>query len=431
VSSSRPAKLRESERRSGPQAAFVALLAASLLTCLGLLELGLRAFFVAPASLAAHYPLGQGIAGAELRLEQREYEVHLRYNRHGFRDEEIPPAKGAGELRILCLGDSFVEGVGVAVEDRFCDVAERELARRRGGPVVAINAGQMATGPIEYFHNLLDFGIALEPDLVVVAIFAGNDFMGGRRLLRSEREVSPRLPERPAWWASSYVARGLAQLLSSQTYLVRNLRGKGVWQAAFGVPVGRSLYLEKLSFLAVTPDELDAAAARMDPALVADFMAGRLNPTYFIQAVALTVVTLRGDEPPPRPYTERDVAGLVHLLERSRVLLAERGIELVVLVIPHVHETHRADHIAFLQALAIEPPPQLLQLPDLRRDLVAQLEATGLRVVDLTEALRTAAALPFHVMDGHFDELGHRIAADALLREIETTATAYPATPTR
>ena len=32
-----------------------------------------------------------------------------------------------------------------------------------------------------------------------------------------------------------------------------------------------------------------------------------------------------------------------------------------------------------------------------------------------------APTLPFHVMDGHFNELGHRIAADALLREIEAT----------
>jgi len=419
---SRGRRTREREGSSGGLAAVVALLAASLLVSLGLLELGLRAFFVAPAALAANYPLGQGVAGADLRLEQREYDVRLRYNRHGFRDEELPPAKGAGELRILCLGDSFVEGVGVEVEDRFCDIAEHELTRRRGGPVVAINAGQMATGPSEYFRNLVDFGVALEPDLVVVAIFVGNDFMGGRRLFRLERQGSPRLPERPqAWWASSYVARGAAQLVSDETYLVRNLRGKSVWEAAYGVPVGRSLYLEKLRFLAVEPDELDAATARMDPTLVADFMAGRLNPTYLIQAVALNVVALRGHEPTPYPYTDRDVAGLVHLLERARAILAARGAELVVLVIPHVHETHEAQHLAFLQALAMEPTPQLLQLPDLRRDLVVQLEAKGLRVVDLTEDLRAAPALPFHVMDGHFDELGHRIAADALLREIEAT----------
>jgi hypothetical protein len=148
-------------------------------------------------------------------------------------------------------------------------------------------------------------------------------------------------------------------------------------------------------------------------------MAGRLNPTYFIQAVAMNVVAMRGDEPPPNVYSERDVAGLVHLLERTHAILAARGAELVVLAIPHVHETHEAEHMAFLQALAMEPTPQLLQLPELRRDLVAQLEAKGVRVVDLTEALRAAPAPPFHVMDGHFDELGHRIAADALVREIE------------
>jgi hypothetical protein len=321
----------------------VALLATSLLVCLGLLELGLRVFFVPPAALAAHYPLGQGIAGADLRLEQREYDVRLRYNRDGFRDEEFPPAKDAGELRILCLGDSFVEGVGVEVEKRFCDITERELARRRDGPVLAPNAGQMGTGPREYFHNLVDFGVALEPDLVVVAIFVGNDFMGGRGLFRLEREVNPRLPEPSrAWWASSYVARGAAQLVSDETYLVRNLRGRSVWEAAYGVPAGRSLYLEKLRSLGVSSDETDAAVARMDPALVADFMAGRLNPTYLIQAVAMNVIALRGHEPPPPPYTERDVAGLVHLLERARAILAAREAEFVVLVIPHVHETHEA-----------------------------------------------------------------------------------------
>jgi hypothetical protein len=419
MSSSPRQEPHEGARGSGSRAAGAALLAASMLVSLGLLELGLRAFFVAPAALATHYPLGPGVAGADLRLQQREYDVHLRYNRHGFRDSELPPAKAPGELRMLCLGDSFAEGVGVEVEDRFCDVAARELARRRDGPVVVINAGQMATGPSEYFGNLASFGVALEPDLVVLAIFVGNDFMGGRRLLRLEPAVKARLPGQQACWASSHVARGLAQLVSDETYLVRNLRGKSVWEAAYGAPVGRSLYLAKLGFLSVTADELDAAAARMDPDLVADFMAGRLNPTYFIQAVALNVVELRGLQPPPRPYTQQDVAGVAHMLEQTRALLAARGAGLVVLVIPHVHETHEAPHMEFLRALAMEPTPQLQQLPDLRRALVAKLEARGLRVVDLTEALRSAPALPFHVMDGHFDELGHRIAADALLREIE------------
>ncbi len=66
MSSSQPGKLPESARTLDRQAAVVALLAASLLASLGLLELGLRAFFVAPAALAAHYPLGQGVAGADL-----------------------------------------------------------------------------------------------------------------------------------------------------------------------------------------------------------------------------------------------------------------------------------------------------------------------------------------------------------------------------
>lgn len=402
------------------------LLGLSLIASLGLLEVGLRCFFTPPARLAARYPLGPGTAGSELAFRQREYQIRLRYNRDGFRDRERPGAKPEGEFRLLCLGDSFVEGVGVEVGERFCDLLEVELARRRGGPVVAVNAGQMATGPLDYFRNLVDFGVALDPDLVIVAIFVGNDFFGGRGLTRLRRRVRTRLPEpalpRAGPLRTTWVARGIAQLLGDQTFLVRNLRGRGVWEAAFGAPVDRAFYRERLAALGIEPDEFDAVAAEMDPELLRDFFEGRLNPSYLIEALTRNVVALRGEEPPASARDERDVAGVVRLLRRARAVLASHGVELLVVVIPHVHETHEAAHRVFLEALSLEPPPRLLTLPELRRQLGRDLAAADIAAVDLTEELRAAEGLPYHVMDGHWNELGHRVAARAVLREIANSA---------
>ncbi|HKE01777.1 MAG TPA: hypothetical protein VKE69_12250, partial [Planctomycetota bacterium] len=62
-------------------------------------------------------------------------------NRLGFRDREFDVEKKPGEIRILCVGDSFTYGQGVRNDDAWPQVLERRIRDRIGDPVEVINGG--------------------------------------------------------------------------------------------------------------------------------------------------------------------------------------------------------------------------------------------------------------------------------------------------
>jgi hypothetical protein len=78
--------------------------------------------------------------GARVRFVRREYATDIAVNSHGLRDPERGPAPPAGVQRILALGDSFVEGYTVALEQTVTQRLEQRL-RATGCPAEVVNAG--------------------------------------------------------------------------------------------------------------------------------------------------------------------------------------------------------------------------------------------------------------------------------------------------
>jgi hypothetical protein len=94
-------------------------------------------------------------------------------NEYGFRDRGYPLKKPAGSYRVLGLGDSFVYGA-VSTRDNFLRVAERSLDD--GTDILLMGVPGWST---ENELDLLEsFGLDLEPDLVIVNFFVGNDVTG-------------------------------------------------------------------------------------------------------------------------------------------------------------------------------------------------------------------------------------------------------------
>jgi lysophospholipase L1-like esterase len=105
--------------------------------------------------------------------------VTIRNNSLGFRDDEFPVQKPAGEWRALALGDSFTYGMGVRAEDNWPTVLERLLRAQRGAPVQVVNGGMAcgngARSAAEYAPWLEREGLSFGPDLVILG-FCLNDF---------------------------------------------------------------------------------------------------------------------------------------------------------------------------------------------------------------------------------------------------------------
>ena len=101
-------------------------------------------------------------------------------NSRGFIDSEPSPKKSA--FRIVALGDSFAFGV-VPYPDNFLTLADESL-----GDVEIINMGIPRIGPGDYRLLVEREALLLDPDLVLVHFYLGNDFL--TRKAYEDRTVS-------------------------------------------------------------------------------------------------------------------------------------------------------------------------------------------------------------------------------------------------
>lgn len=95
-------------------------------------------------------------------------------NSWGMRDVERSIAKTPGTRRAVFVGDSFVES-------RLTPLSlPAAVQQRLGGDesgVEAINLSISATDPRSYYYRIRDVALELQPDVVLLFIYAGNDFM--------------------------------------------------------------------------------------------------------------------------------------------------------------------------------------------------------------------------------------------------------------
>jgi hypothetical protein len=94
-----------------------------------------------------------------------------RTNSHGWRDAETSYEKPAGIRRIVALGDSFTFGVGVDDAERYTEVLESMT-----GGLEVLNLGMNAVGTDQELLYLETEGVRYSPDIVLCALFEGNDF---------------------------------------------------------------------------------------------------------------------------------------------------------------------------------------------------------------------------------------------------------------
>lgn len=119
------------------------------------------------------YRLSPGYRG---RIYNRaEYSNEIRINEAGLRGSEIGPSSEE-ILRVLIVGDSFVFGVGVEDSETFTALLPKNLARM-GFAAEGLNAGIPAFGVPDVESWFRRHGADLDPDVVVLAIFLGNDLV--------------------------------------------------------------------------------------------------------------------------------------------------------------------------------------------------------------------------------------------------------------
>ena len=121
---------------------------------------------------------------------RREGTAYVRISHDGFRGPDYPQRKPPGVLRVAVLGDSYVEAIQVPEDKTFTAVVERKLgdcAAVKGRRVEAMNFGVDGYGTAQELVTLRRKVWRYSPDIVVLAIFLGNDVRNNSVVLEGDR----------------------------------------------------------------------------------------------------------------------------------------------------------------------------------------------------------------------------------------------------
>src|SRR5574341_294553 len=115
--------------------------------------------------------------GAYLRVRQPPEIAPnvITWNRGGWHDRDHNLAASPDVARVLVLGDSYVEGIQVRLEELYHRRLEVALAGRSAVGVETIALGRSGWGQVHELDALRTTGLAYHPDLIIAEFLPAND----------------------------------------------------------------------------------------------------------------------------------------------------------------------------------------------------------------------------------------------------------------
>jgi len=120
-----------------------------------------------------------------------EVDNYIAINQEGYRDVDHLLAKPPDTYRIVLLGDSMSEGVEVAFADLYWKRLEAVLTQCpafAGQRIEVISFAVNGYGTAQEFLTLRERSLKYSPDLVLLAFFTGNDFTDNVKALGRHRD---------------------------------------------------------------------------------------------------------------------------------------------------------------------------------------------------------------------------------------------------
>ena len=364
--------------------ASAALLLTSLLVSLVAAEIVVRIvrpqaqLVISPGGLyVADPPVRYRLApGYEGRIYNRaEFSNAVRINRVGLRGPELESERD-DTVRVLAIGDSFPFGVGVEGSEAFVAVLA-DLLTDDFRPAVGLNAGVPGFGIQDAQSWLARHGVKLDPDVVVMAIFVGND-------------LADASPDREG----VNIVDGL--LVPKES--------KGGFRA----------WLHRHSHLYVLlKGMLDSPAFRPWRAKL-----GLCEP-WVVRTLREEFAVYRRQ--PDAAFTAaRNVAD--RALEEFARLAKDSGFEPLALLIPGDIQVEEERWLASLANLGLDPAEYDPEVPT--RVFAELLRKHSIPSVDLTAPIRTRIEQGerlYFEHDRHWLPAGHRLAAEELIHSLSET----------
>ena len=300
----------------------------------------------------------------------------------GFRNESVPE-----KVSVVAIGDSMTYGVAASHRDSW----PRQLQRLIGEPVYNMALG--GYGPLHYAHLLTEFALPMEPDLVIVGVYFGNDLMDAYNLVYSNDSWKHLRRPDSVEGVDAADLIGLPaeskRFAALRNWLARNsMIYRVVTQSALANPVRRA----------------EVATAHSD-VLRIDIPGGITFLTPGIRSGALDLKD---------PKVQEGLELSVQAFDEIQKQRTARQFDLLVLLIPTKENVYR--DIVLDQEIDLSGS-SFVELIDSEESVKsrfrAQLESSGVAYLDLLEPMRAAAAQNaiFPENDGHPNALGYSVIA--------------------
>ncbi|MGH8012859.1 MAG: SGNH/GDSL hydrolase family protein [Candidatus Binataceae bacterium] len=133
---------------------------------------------------------GWGLQPGTAGYYNREGHAYVGINHDGFRGPDYPKAKPPGTIRVAVLGDSYVEAMQVPENETFTAIIQKRLRdcpELKGKAVEAMNFGVDGYGTAQELLTLRRKAWDYSPDIVVLAIFLGNDIRNNSVALEGDQ----------------------------------------------------------------------------------------------------------------------------------------------------------------------------------------------------------------------------------------------------
>ena len=348
---------------------------------------------------------------AAVRHHTTEFDYVFHTNRLGFRGPEITPAKPAGTSRIVVLGDSFVAGSGVPDSDVFTRQLELKWNQvDPTAPVEVVNLGRVGSSPIRELDLYEKFGTQLQPDLVILTLFLGNDLV---------EAVEEHRTEELAAWRPPGLIRGTAYRCYPNLYLelamATQARREKQQQKTRADSDLLGEIVREANRRGYDSAQAEQAYQRLPEAVKSAALDG-LFPQQRLFEALFQPDRQRLALDPDDAFFGRAWPRVRQALDALHARVSADGARLLILVIPDAVQVS-AEAAAFNRSLGFEVDSRWLTEPCRTQIAITDwAHAVKVPLLDLTTALRKSRVPPYYVWDVHLTSHGQALVAEELVQ---------------
>jgi hypothetical protein len=345
--------------------------------------------------------------GAEFINQTSEASIRVRYNSKGWRDIEHNIHNPSGKIRILLLGDSFMEAYSVNLEDTFFRQLKK-LAEAEDIDIEIINLGVGGYGTLQEYLVFHEVGKLYKPDIVLLAFYLANDIRNNSFDLESLiNSDSIKVKSRPFLDSSD-----------EKNWKITPIDYDGAFSRYRKAIEKRSYFLQRLqrksalvSALLKLYDRVKVFFVNNDPDSVPPHNKNISESNKYLALYGENYC----DEPPE--YTNAWET-TKRILSRLNDEITEMDSSLFVFSVPAMHNVD-AEAMEFVKKYAPDSTKLCLEETPSYERLKSILEELHIKYLDLLPAFRNVTwnnkMNLFRDCDRHWNEAGHRLAAKLVL----------------